>query len=82
VWNDTVFVDTLGVSGNPIETAEWIDTVYGSLPDVDGVFGLGLAAYDSEYPEAQQTWLDYWAGTRNNAIILQCEKSSPRSLRG
>ena len=80
VWSDTVDVGGLDTRFNPIETPEWIDTVYSSLTDVSGIFGLGLAEYDSEYPEGQQTWLDYWAGTRNNATILQCEMSSARSL--
>jgi len=59
VWQDTIIVGTV-INNSPtysIGLAESIDDYWFYTNDVDGVFGFGLSAYDSEYPDPHQTWL-------------------------
>jgi len=59
VWQDIVWVDAIGVAGNPIECSQGVSNWFASLPGVDGVLGLSYAYNDSERPEPQQTWITY-----------------------
>ncbi|KAN0119867.1 acid protease [Hyaloscypha variabilis] len=60
VWQDTVWVDSIGVSGNPIECIQNIAEFFVStLTAVDGFLGLSNAYNDSESPVPQQTWMSY-----------------------
>lgn len=59
VWQDIVWVDNIGVSGNPIECAQNVSPWFASLPGVDGVFGISTAYNDSERPLPQQTWVSF-----------------------
>ncbi|KAH6713644.1 aspartic peptidase domain-containing protein [Leptodontidium sp. MPI-SDFR-AT-0119] len=59
VWQDVVWIDAIGVAGNPIECSQGVSNWFASLPGVDGVLGLSYAYNDSEKPEPQQTWTTY-----------------------
>jgi hypothetical protein len=59
VWQDTVYVDGILVSGNPIECAQNLGQFFVDLPGVDGILGLSNAYNDSERPVPQQTWLSF-----------------------
>jgi len=59
VWLDDLWIDSLGVIGNPIEAADNLGGAFSTLPAVDGIMGLNAAINDSESPDAQQTWFDF-----------------------
>jgi hypothetical protein len=59
VWQDTIWIDGIGVAGNPIECTQNVAPFFAGLPGVDGILGISNAYNDSERPDPQQTWLAY-----------------------
>jgi Eukaryotic aspartyl protease len=60
IWQDTVWVDDIGVAGNPVECVQNVADFFAkTLTAVDGFLGLSNAYNDSESPVPQQTWMSY-----------------------
>ncbi|KAE9364979.1 acid protease [Stipitochalara longipes BDJ] len=81
VWQDTVTVGQVidGSSTYPIGMAESIDSNWFWMYDVDGVFGFGLSANDSEYPRSHQTWLMNTT-IANNLFAISLSANSTSSI--
>ncbi|KUJ22953.1 acid protease, partial [Mollisia scopiformis] len=78
VWQDAVWVDNIGVGGNPIECAQDVAPFFLNLEGADGVLGLSNAFNDSESPAPQQTWLT-WVLPRLPASVFTVALS-PKSM--
>jgi hypothetical protein len=53
---DVVLIDWIEVSGLPVPWLFWQDIFLWNDLGVDGIFGLGLAPHNAEYPDPEATW--------------------------